>query len=337
MTTRKAFSMAMICMMMILSIRLGVQAQEPQTGAQEGRELKLKMQLDAQDAEKVFVMKTGMAQYIEVGSGDVEYRFGGKPIKGAPFSAQVIIENTQTLANGVRISHNASGMLYRDNEGRTRREQPRDGTPEIVMIDDPVAGAFYRLHMIDHTVSKLTIKQFTADLIDKKTKEEIARTKLDAAKLDAVKEEAARKASSNDAPKVVTWTTESNGQIITENIVGLKAELLEKQRAEDKMLGRERKTESLGTQMFDGVEAEGTRTTITIPAGKEGNDRPFEIVSEKWYSQALQVVVMTKHSDPRVGDNVYRLANISLGEPSRSLFTVPSDFTEEKGERRKQE
>ena len=328
MTTRKIFSIAMICVMMVLGIRVGVQAQEPRTSAQEGRELKLKMQLDAQDSEKLFLMRTDEAQLIEIGSGDVEYRFGGKPVKGAPFSAQVVIENTQTLANGVRIAHNASGMLYRDGEGRMRREQPRDGAPEIAMIDDPVAGAFYRLHLFDHTVSKITFKQFTTDLVDKKVKEEIVKAKEDAAR---------SKASSNDAPKIVTWTTDSNGQIITENIVGLKAEMLEKQRAEDKMLGRERKTESLGTQMFDGVEAEGTRTTITIPAGKEGNDRAFDIVSEKWYSPALQVVVMTKHSDPRVGDNVYRLANISLGEPSRSLFTVPSDFTDEKLERRKKE
>jgi hypothetical protein len=331
MKLRKTFSLAMICMMMVLVINPGVQAQEPQTGkesrtsAQEGRETKLKQQLNEMNlGDKVFVMNTAVGQAIEVISGDVEYRFGGKPIKGAPFSAQVVIENTQTLANGVRISHNSSGMLHRDSEGRTRREQPSEGTPEIVFIDDPVASAFYRLHMIDHTVSKVMFKQVVEGMVNKKITEKIARSK----------------ASSTDAPKTVTVTVASGEQTITEQKKeALKAEIIAKQRAEEQASGRERKTESLGTQMFDGVEAEGTRTTLTIPTGKEGNDRPFEIVSERWYSPALQLVVMSKHSDPRMGDNVYRLANITLGEPLRSLFTVPSDFTtnEEKIEGRKKE
>src|SRR5262249_28013557 len=50
------------------------------------------------------------------------------------------------------------------------------------------------------------------------------------------------------------------------------------------------------------IEAEGTRTTVTIPAGEIGNERPIEIVSERWYSPELQLVVMTRHSDPRFGE-----------------------------------
>ena len=47
------------------------------------------------------------------------------------------------------------------------------------------------------------------------------------------------------------------------------------------------RTESLGKQNIEGVEAEGTRTTVTIPAGKIGNELPIDIVSERWYSPAL--------------------------------------------------
>ena len=86
------------------------------------------------------------------------------------------------------------------------------------------------------------------------------------------------------------------------------------------------KVESLGTRTIEGVEAEGTRATITIPAGQIGNDRPIEIVSERWFSNALQVVLMSKHSDPRMGDSVYRLTNIKRSEPDASLFKVPSDY-----------
>ena len=41
------------------------------------------------------------------------------------------------------------------------------------------------------------------------------------------------------------------------------------------------------------------------PAGAIGNDLPIKIVSERWYSPELKTVVMSKHSDPRMGDTVY--------------------------------
>jgi hypothetical protein len=91
------------------------------------------------------------------------------------------------------------------------------------------------------------------------------------------------------------------------------------------------KVESLGTKTIEGIEAEGTRATITIPAGEIGNDRPIEIVSERWFSNALQVVVMSKHSDPRMGDSVYRLTNIKRNEPDAALFKVPSDYEVREG------
>jgi hypothetical protein len=86
------------------------------------------------------------------------------------------------------------------------------------------------------------------------------------------------------------------------------------------------KEESLGKQVIEGIEAEGARTTITIPAGGIGNERAIEIISERWYSTELQTVVMTKHSDPRFGETVYRLTNISRSDPDASLFQVPSDY-----------
>ncbi len=90
-------------------------------------------------------------------------------------------------------------------------------------------------------------------------------------------------------------------------------------------------TESLGTQVIEGVSAEGTRTTRTIPAGRIGNEKPIVIVSEVWYSPDLQIVVMTRRSDPRFGETVYKLTNIQRAEPSASLFQVPADFTVREG------
>ncbi len=85
--------------------------------------------------------------------------------------------------------------------------------------------------------------------------------------------------------------------------------------------------EPLGTQLIEGVEAEGTRITKTIPVGAIGNDKAIQIVTERWYSPGLQTVVLVKHSDPWMGESTMRLTNISKTEPAASLFAVPSNYT----------
>ena len=84
--------------------------------------------------------------------------------------------------------------------------------------------------------------------------------------------------------------------------------------------------ELIGKKSIDGIEADGKRSTITIPAGSIGNDRPILIVSERWESPELQTVVLSRHSDPRFGETIFRLTNISRTEPSHSLFEVPADY-----------
>jgi hypothetical protein len=91
------------------------------------------------------------------------------------------------------------------------------------------------------------------------------------------------------------------------------------------------KTEDLGTQVMQGVTAQGKRVTRTIAAGAEGNEKDIDIVTETWYSPDLQVVVMSKTSDPRYGESVYQLNGINRAEPDASLFTVPSDYTVKEG------
>src|SRR4029078_8127785 len=57
--------------------------------------------------------------------------------------------------------------------------------------------------------------------------------------------------------------------------------------------------QQLGTKVVEGVPADGTRTTLTIPAGQSGNVNPIQIVDEVWRSPDLQVIVHSEHSDPR--------------------------------------
>ena len=86
------------------------------------------------------------------------------------------------------------------------------------------------------------------------------------------------------------------------------------------------KNESLGTRKIEGVEAEGVRLTTTVAAGSIGNERPIEIVYERWYSKDLQLIVFSKYSDPRFGEQTYRVMNIKREEPDAALFTLPADY-----------
>ena len=86
------------------------------------------------------------------------------------------------------------------------------------------------------------------------------------------------------------------------------------------------KTESLGSKTLEGVVADGTRTTITIPAGQLGNEQPIQTVVETWYSPDLHATVLSRRSDPRSGETVTRYTNINRTEPAHSLFEVPADY-----------
>jgi len=86
-------------------------------------------------------------------------------------------------------------------------------------------------------------------------------------------------------------------------------------------------TEEIGPQMIEGVMAKGRRTISTWAIGTQGNDRPFQTVSEIWTSPDLNIMVLSKNSDPRSGDNITKLININRAEPDPSLFAPPPDYT----------
>ena len=105
---------------------------------------------------------------------------------------------------------------------------------------------------------------------------------------------------------------------------------MQKHMAKEEASGEVQK-ESLGTQSINGVNAEGTRITRTIPAGQIGNDKAIQIVFERWYSPDLQIVVKSTRIDPRFGTTTYTLTNVQRAEPAATLFTVPSDYTVKEG------
>jgi hypothetical protein len=215
---------------------------------------------------------------------------GGKVVAGAPFSASATSETTQMLQDGTTIHRTTSSTLYRDSQGRSRREITLSGfgplaasgkTHTMISITDPVAGAHYMLDPENKVARKMT----------------------------------ARTHGGNGPSPDKTQAFEQKMQERLHN---------------DEASGAVKK-ESLGTQAINGVNAEGTRTTRTLPAGQIGNDKPIQIVFERWYSSDLQVVVKSTRTDPRFGTTTYTLTNVQRKEPAASLFTVPADYTVQEG------
>jgi len=89
---------------------------------------------------------------------------GGKVVTGAPFSAVAVSETTQTLADGNHITRKTQSNVFRDSQGRVRREitlsgfGPMAGSEQpksFVVINDPVARATFMLYPSQKTAEKM--------------------------------------------------------------------------------------------------------------------------------------------------------------------------------------
>jgi hypothetical protein len=85
-------------------------------------------------------------------------------------------------------------------------------------------------------------------------------------------------------------------------------------------------TEDLGTKTINGIDAHGTRTTETYPAGSVGNDQPITVTLEMWTSRELGLVVLEIDDDPRTGVKTTELTDIERGEPDPALFQAPEGY-----------
>jgi hypothetical protein len=244
--------------------------------------------------------------FVAGGPGQFEFRMplSARTVKGAPYSAETISESAQTLSDGNRISQRTTGRVYRDGQGRIRREEDRPDGSQSVSIIDPVSGESYSLN------SKTRVADKTPGAVGLSVMNKVA------------------------GGAVTTTTVEGAIGVITQEKfeTQLKAmtEAMAKGAGMRKEYGRPAElhaTETLAGRIIEGVRADGTRTTTTIAAGAIGNDLPIVITSEEWKSPDLQVLVLTQHSDPRSGESTYRLVNIVRAEPDASLFQVPPDYT----------
>ncbi len=251
---------------------------------------------------------------------------GGGTVKGVPYSATATTEMTQRLVDGNRISRKNSSQTYRDGEGRTRRDQtlPTFGpfavsgpAPSISFISDPVAKVTYVLNHTDKTARQMPAPQWISS--------------GDAGSampmpMPMPPPMPPPGAGVGAGPGAASGAT--NGvRVFTRRIERGPAQV-----EITNALPNNFRREELGKQLVEGIEVEGTRTVMTIPAGSIGNDLAIEIVTEEWRSPVLQVMVSTRHTDPRMGENTYRLTSISRAEPDASLFKVPAGYQLIEGE-----
>jgi len=234
-------------------------------------------------------------------------------VKGKPYSADTSTETVQTLADGNRIAHRTVSKFYRDSEGRTRREEtfgnvdPEHPSPHEVkvFIDDPVSGTALVLDPGSKTLEKL---QRTRDLGD------VQRDDADGAQimLKSVKDS---ETNGQAAPGKVFFHIQDQHSSGPNDLALVISD-------ENRNIVKE----DLGTRNIGGVDCTGTRQTSTIPAGAIGNEMPIAIVTETWFSGAIGAVVESISDDPRYGKTTYKLTNLQLSEPSRSLFELPANF-----------
>lgn len=233
----------------------------------------------------------------------VQHDFAGAVVTGAPYSADAVTESVQMLHDGNRIRQRNEARLYRDSEGRTRREQQLNTlgawqlappASPLVFLHDPLAERSFLLDLNSRTARRLGMP--AGSVI------------WQAEGNDAVAFGSSAALSATNANRTAAVAGSTAAISFASSDIALS-------------------TEALGERSFEGVTASGTLTRMTIGAGVFGNELPIEVLTERWYSSELQMVVLRRHTDPRFGETTYRLTNISTDEPDAALLVVPGDFT----------
>jgi hypothetical protein len=287
----------------------------------------------------------------------------GNTVKSAPYSATEINESNQVLTDGTRIQNETRTTVYRDGEGRLRRETPTD-----ITIWDPVGNASYVLDPQKMTARKINVGTFSfsasggggtsgnrvvqlrstisssgpSPAAAEKLKAELAYAEIElqrsAEQFHAALPSSGRVAvppsekmqaayhAVQDVPAEAVAVPGGGGGGVVRMSSGTLGSVSAMETVTVIHSGTPPTVEQLGKQTMEGVNVEGTRTTSTIATGEIGNDRPLKIVSERWYSSDLQMVVMSKQTDPRMGENSFRLINVSRTEPAAYLFQVPASY-----------
>lgn len=274
----------------------------------------------------------------------------GRTVKNAPYSAEVISEQTNTLADGNQIASKITSMSYRDSAGRTRQElRNTSGATRLVTIRDTVADTTLILRPDARSATRIGSHAEIARVAGERARAaaEVARAAGERGRAAGERArahvEAMRKAEGDQVfVKRIERSEGEEGQRIREDVrIRVSRDMAEGAPLPggerfgpliagafgDMKWSSKATTKDLGTKEIEGIKAQGKLRSYEIPAGEIGNRNPIVVSTETWYSPELQVTLLSKHTDPRSGERVYRLAGIKREEPAAALFTIPSDYT----------
>jgi hypothetical protein len=340
MRSKKQLLAVTLCAFSMASNSVAVMAQdkdkkqEPKSGVEQGQ------------TTATFTLPAPANRFAFISS---EFSFGGPVVKGAPYSAQAVTETIQTLGDGNRIIQGSSSRIYRDSEGRTRREQSLKAigawavsgeAPTMIFINDPVSGVNYNLNSNTKTAFKIMAPPPPSFVMNEEVREKVKGIGLKAEAVAGASGYSSAGFGNSGSTRIISAPTSATSSTVSVSVTRNAPDAVVVAGAPGVPIAAPNgvfswtsegqvNTESLGNQVIEGVMAEGQRVTVTIEAGKIGNDRPIVTVNERWYSPELQTVIFSKNSDPRMGETTYKLINIDRGEPSSSLFQVPADYTVE--------
>jgi hypothetical protein len=213
----------------------------------------------------------------------------GAPVTGAPYSATLTVTRVQKLSDGTTITHTTVVKEARDSSGRLYREtQPE--TP----------GRNFTSYSVFDPVSRVSIHWASnskqASLMHLPDPSQLQSSRW--ARGPQAENHAESPLAQDDAAQAPHF----HGNFAPAQV------------------------ESLGSKTIDGLVADGTRSTRTIPAGAQGNDQPITITRETWVSSDLKIDVMRTDSDPRFGTTTMELSNVSRAEPPATLFAAPAGY-----------
>ena len=255
-------------------------------------------------------------------------------VKNAPYTAEAVTESIQVLPDGNRIVRKSTSLLARDTAGRTRQER-KDGNHAGVYIYDPMEGRSVVLNEQTRTAVRIPrmpnlpvppeppvapVPPTPPAAVTPPSGGEPRDVDVRPGRVVVKRRNAADGGKDEDVQVEVIRIGRGDADGAMPPATPLPPLTLP-------MIPRGKgETKSLGSRDFDGIKAEGTLTSHTIPAGQIGNERAIVVTTERWFSPDLFVVVYVKTSDPRAGDTIYRLTNVKRGEPSPELFKVPADY-----------
>jgi len=230
---------------------------------------------------------------VKVPAESVGGPLSSAPVLEAPFSADATTTVHAILGDGTRLDQTTTDRYYRDSTGRVRIERHMEGLPA------PKTRSERHIRTVVAPDPSRWPGVYTVD-------DQTGTTGLN--------------------PRSIVSMTAGGSISFAVPVGGVR--FLTFERAGDLLSADpgafgDMRDESLGIKRIAGVEATGRRITIVVPPGYHQNDQSIEMVDERWESVELQLLIQSRHSDPR-STIEYRVSNIRRTEPPAHLFELPT-------------